>query len=88
MRARILAVAMAATILAGCGKSEPQKTPLAFDQVPEKVLKAARAKVPGVKFDQAWREPNGNYELKGKNARGKVIEVDVDPDGQVTDVEG
>lgn len=81
-------IAAAALLLAGCGgASEKPKELLDLNTVPANVLAAAKAKLPDVKFDQAFREPNGDYELRGKDKRGRTREVDVAPDGKVTDVE-
>jgi hypothetical protein len=71
---------------AGCGAGKP-KEPVALDQVPDVGLKAAREQLPDVKFERACREPNGDYELIGKDKNGQVREIDVSPSGQVTQVE-
>lgn len=49
---RFLSVALILVVLiAGCGKAK--KTPLPFDQVPDKVLQAAQKQFPDVTFDRA-----------------------------------
>lgn len=83
---RLLTLA-AAVLVGGCGGPAEKKTSLPLAEVPENVLKVAKEKLPGVTFDQAFREPNGAIELRGKDKRGKVREVDVMPDGTVTEVE-
>ncbi len=47
----------------------------------------AKEKLPGVTFDAAYREPNGSYELRGKDKTGKVREIDIKPDGTVEEVD-
>jgi hypothetical protein len=43
--------------------------------------------LPDVKFDSARIRPNGDYEVRGKNAQGKVREVEMTPDGKVVEIE-
>ena len=75
-----------AILLVGCGKPAI-KEPIAFDKVPEIVLKTAKEKLPGVTFNRAVIKPNGEYELFGKDAKGKVREIDITPEGVVTEIE-
>jgi hypothetical protein len=70
----------------GCGESK-KKEPVALDQVPDAVMKVAKEKLPDVKFERACREPNGDYELIGKDKHGKVREIDISPSGQVSQIE-
>jgi hypothetical protein len=71
----------------GCGGQEKTKTPVPLEQVPEAVMKVAKEKLPDVKFERAAKEPNGDYELIGKDKKGKTREIDVSPSGQVTQIE-
>ena len=72
--------------LAGCGGgAQPQ--PIPVSQVPESMLKVAQEKLPGVKFDQAWKRPDGGYEIRGKNKQGKVRDIDLGPNGEVLEIE-
>jgi hypothetical protein len=73
--------------LVGCGSAEQKKVPVALDQVPENVMKVAKEKLPDVKFDKAVKKPNGEYEIIGKNKAGKVREIDITPEGEVTEIE-
>ena len=76
-------------IAIGCGEPKIQKrTPVPLADVPENVMKVAREKLPGVKFDRAWRKQNGEYEVAGKSKTGKTYEIDIKPDGTVTEIEG
>lgn len=73
---------------AGCGERKiEKKEPITLDQVPANVLKVAKEKLPDVKFERALRKPNGDYEVIGKTRSGKVREIDVKPDGTVTEIE-
>ncbi|HEV3345223.1 MAG TPA: hypothetical protein VG125_32900 [Pirellulales bacterium] len=63
---------------------------VALEQVPEVVMKAARGKLPNVRFDSAWKAREHDlevYEVRGKTSEGKVFEVEVTPDGKVVGVE-
>ena len=79
----MLAVALA---LCGCN-SDTKSQAVALTDVPEPAMKAAKEKLPDVKFERALKKPNGEFEVIGKDQTGKVREVDVKPDGTVTEVE-
>jgi hypothetical protein len=49
--------------------------------------KAAQEKLPDVKFENAVKFKDGNYEVRGKDAKGKVRDVEFSPTGEVTEVE-
>ncbi len=87
MLRRMLAIS-ALLVLVGCGeKKVEKKEPIALDQVPANVLKVAKDKLPDVKFERAMKKPNGDFEVIGKNKIGKVREIDIKPDGTVTEIE-
>ncbi len=50
-------------------------------------MKAAKEQLPGVTFEEANREANGSYELKGKSKNGKPREIDIRPDGTVEEID-
>jgi hypothetical protein len=89
MRAKITALllSLSAVVLFGCSEKPPQKTPMDMKDVPPQIIKAAKEKLPGVTFDAAYREPNGSYELRGKEKSGKVREIDIKPDGTIEEIE-
>ncbi len=78
---RVLAV-----LVVGC-ESKPKGENVALDQVSEPAMKVAKEKLPDVKFDQAWKTPNGNYEIRGKAKNGKVRDIQVKPNGEVVEVD-
>ncbi|MCE9561138.1 MAG: hypothetical protein K8U57_03690 [Planctomycetes bacterium] len=88
MRRLILASILTVTAL-GCGDSagEAKKTPMKLEEVSPEVMKAAKEKLPNVTFTDAYREKNGDIELRGKDKTGKVYEVDVSPDGKTAKIE-
>jgi len=75
----------------GCGGEEhkdAQSVPI--DQVPPKLMEVARKQLPGLNFDRAYKiDVNGKdaYEIRGKDNRGKIREVEVSQDGEVIEVE-
>ncbi|MFM7151198.1 MAG: hypothetical protein ACKO23_15275 [Gemmataceae bacterium] len=73
--------------LCGCGEKPASKVHMELKDIPENIMKIAREKLPGVTFDVAYREPNGSFELRGKDKRGKVREIDIRPDGTVEELQ-
>ena len=74
----------------GCGEVFEQTEMVPIANVPEPVLKVAKEKLPGVKFDTAWTEKDGDkvvYEVRGKSADGKTRDIKVSPDGKVLEVD-
>lgn len=88
MRATLTAFlfGLSSILLTGCGEKPQQKTTMELKDVPPEIMKVAKEKLPGVTFDSAYKEPNGNYELRGKDKSGKVREIDIKPDGTVEEV--
>ena len=69
----------------GCGgcSDKPKGENVALDQVPDPVMKVAKEKLPGITFEQAWKTPNGNFEVRGKAKSGKIHDVRVSEAGEV-----
>jgi hypothetical protein len=99
-RVRMLRVSALAAVLLGvlgCGEEEvppgTTRQTIAYDQVPENVRSAATKAIPGVRFDEAWKnlEPGGNlhsYEIRGRRTTdGKTREVRVSPAGAILEME-
>jgi hypothetical protein len=76
-------------VVAGCRGQSTAKTKsvVPTEQVPANVMKAAQTKEPQVKFTKVIKTSNGIYEVQGKNASGKIIEVEVSESGDVLKVE-
>ncbi len=51
--------------------------------VPATVKSAARSQRPDVQFRSAFRLPNGGYQIRARDKRGKGVGVDVTADGTV-----
>ena len=84
---RLLGVLAAAALAAGCGEDRGKFENVPLEKVPEPVMKSAKGALPDVTFDQSWKKPNGNYEVRGKTKTGKVRDVQVTPDGTVVEVD-
>ena len=74
----------------GCGEEVVRIEAVPLDQLPPGSLEAAARAVPGVTFDQARRARfNGQdaFEIRGKDKRGKIREVEVSTSGQILEIE-
>jgi hypothetical protein len=87
-RTSILAAKLVAMF--GCGEHGENDVPMPLDKVPPSVVKVAEGKLPGVKFDSAYKETKDGkdvYELRGKTKEGKIRDVEVTADGKVLEVD-
>jgi hypothetical protein len=53
-------------------------------------MEIARKQLPGLTFDRAYKiDVNGKdaYEIRGKDSRGKIREVEVSTSGEVLEIE-
>lgn len=75
----------------GCDADEHEDArPVPIDQVPPKLMEVARKQLPNLKFDRAFKiDVKGKdvYEIRGKDSRGKIREVEVSQDGELIEVE-
>ena len=88
-RTSILAATLLASVF-GCGESHESEDVVPIDQLPPAALKAAQEKLPGVRFDTAWKEKKDGqdaYEIRGKTKEGKVRDAKVTADGKVLEVD-
>ena len=77
-------------IVSGCSKPSKKNETVAIDKVPEKLMTVARETLPDTNWVNAYKfEKDGEvvYEIRGKNANGKVVEVEVNEEGKVVEVE-
>jgi hypothetical protein len=77
-------------VLLGCGERRVRGRGIPIDEVPETVLKAAKAKLPDVDFDSAWIEKDGDkdaYEISGHNREAKIRDVKVSASGEILEVD-
>jgi hypothetical protein len=78
---------LAALVIGSGAYSQSKAEVVPLDQVPEPFVKTAKETLPEVRFDHARKLPNGNYEIQGKGKNGKVREVEVNPAGEVVEIE-
>ena len=75
----------------GCTNSPPESDDLVpIAQVPANVMEVARKQLPGYNFDTAYRmkiDGKDAYEVRGKDKRGKIREVEVSAAGEVLAIE-
>lgn len=82
---RFLLSMLIATVAAGCSGAKNEV--VAIDDIPKNLLEIAKEKLPDVTFDQAVRKSNGILEIRGKDKKGKVRDVEFNPQGEVVEVE-
>jgi hypothetical protein len=90
MRKTHLGVVTLLFALAGCGGEPKGDQIVPAEQVPPNVLEVARKQLPGIPFDRAYKIDVGGkdaYEIRGKDGRGKIREVEVSQDGTVLEVQ-
>ena len=90
MRFKLLVASILCFSIAGCGEVFEKTEMVPIDKVPEAVMKVAKEKLPGVKFDTAWKEKDGDktvYEVRGKSSDGKTRDIKISPDGSVLEVD-
>jgi hypothetical protein len=74
----------------GCEKGPTADQIVPIEQVPPKVMEVARKELPGYTFDTVYKmkiEGRDAYEVRGKDKRGKVREVEVSATGELLGVE-
>jgi len=90
MRKSFIILSLTLLSVAGCGEVFEKTEMMPIENVPEDVMKVAKEKLPGVKFDTAWTEKDGDktvYEVRGKSADGKTRDIKVSPEGTVLEVD-
>ncbi len=91
MRKYVFRLSISVFIAMGCQREPiPGEDLVPLDQVPAKVMEAAKAKLPDVIFEAAWKEEDGGriaYEVRGKNKVGKIRDVKVTPDGEILELD-
>jgi uncharacterized membrane protein YkoI len=77
-------------VLKSCSEKGENDVSMPLDKVPPSIMKVAEEKLPGVKFDSAYKETKDGkdvYELRGKTKEGKIRDVEVTADGKVLQVD-
>ena len=93
---RALFLSLLSVAFLGCGDELPQGTvreATTLNDVPEKAMQAAKTALPGVTFQDAWKNVDGrsralhSYEIRGRAENGKVREVRVSTAGAILEME-
>jgi uncharacterized membrane protein YkoI len=75
----------------GCTSAPPESDAIIpIDKVPASVMEVARKQLPGYTLDTAYKmkiDGKDAYEVRGKDKRGKVREVEVSAAGEVLAIE-
>lgn len=82
--------ALALLLACGCGEEIERAEAVPLKDLPPGVLDAAVRTLPEVKFHEARKakfKGQDAYEIRGKDPRGKMREVEVSPAGNVLEVE-
>jgi hypothetical protein len=90
MRDKTALLALLLMLVWGCGEEVERLETVSFDQLPAGSMEAAKKALPEVKFDQARKAKfNGQdaFEIRGKDSRGKIREVEVSTSGQILEIE-
>jgi hypothetical protein len=89
MKRSLLAVLSLAALL-GCEGQPPADQIIPVEQVPANVLEVAKKQLPGLKIDTAYKmkvDGKDAFEVRFKDRRGKVREVEVSATGEVLAIE-
>ena len=84
---RILLLIAFSLLLVGCENETPRGENVPLDKVPQAVMDVAKQKLPGITFEQAWTTPTGNYEVRGRDPKGKVRDIQLTPSGEIVEVD-
>lgn len=73
-------------VVLGCGRAE-QGSLIPLEEVPEAMMRTAKEKLPEVEFEQAIKRADGSMEVRGKDKRGKVRDVEFGANGEFLEIE-
>jgi len=79
------------TLVLGCGEGKPdgdEVVPIA--SIPANLMEIAKKELPGINFTEAFKmkvDGKDAYEIRGKDKRGKVREIELSLTGEVLEIE-
>ena len=88
MRSSLTSLLVSFTLF-GCGQAFQEEV-VPIDKIPPQIMEAAQKELPDIQFEQAWKTKDGEkelYEIRGKNKKGQIKEVEIFTDGKVYKVE-
>ena len=75
-----------ALLVVGCAKEAAKPPELVPDEViPPIVRQRAQEQFPTMVITKVYKNGRGNYEVNGKEKRGKLHEFEVTPDGKIVE---
>jgi hypothetical protein len=77
---------MVLCLIAGCGTEAPGEL-IPLERLPDGHLKTAQESLPDVQFENALKRSDGSYEVRGKDKKGKVRDVEMSASGEVLEIE-
>jgi hypothetical protein len=90
MRVKAVLSAFLLLTMWGCGEEVVRMESVPLDKLPAGSMEAATKALPDVKFNEARKAKfNGQdaFEIRGKDKRGKIREVEVSTSGQILEIE-
>ena len=85
MRALVCGMLLMMAVVSCGGASKSQI--ISIDDFPKDLLAIAKEKLPGVTFDQALRKGNGDLEVRGKDPKGKIRDIEFSKTGEIVEIE-
>lgn len=85
------AVFVMLTLCSGCGEGKPdgdEVVPIA--SIPANLMEIAKKELPGINFTEAFKmkvDGKDAFEIRGKDKRGKVREIELSLSGEVLEIE-
>ena len=77
--------------LAGCGDEAPDGDEVvAIESIPANLMDIAKKELPGVNFNEAFKmkvDGKDAFEIRGKDNRGKVREIELTTTGEIIEIE-
>lgn len=92
----VLLVSLSALFAPGCHDADRppglSRRAVPIAEVPEAVVNAAKTTLPGIEFNEAWKNLDRDgklhsYEIRGRSSNGKVREARVSAEGKVLETE-
>ena len=90
MRGKLALLGFLLLTVWGCGDEIVRQEPVPLEKLPPGTMDAATKALPDVKFNKARKAKfNGQdaFEIRGKDKRGKIREVEVSTSGQILEIE-
>ena len=88
---KTLLLSLTVVFLSGCGDDAPKGDEVvALENIPPNLMEIAKKELPGIKFDEAFKmkvDGKDAFEIRGKDSRGKVREIELSTTGEIIEIE-